>query len=259
MNNIESIYITTTKNFNKILSRIEFDIERSKFPYSITAILRFSKKIDYLLDTIKSSKVSYYVSQILTRVLFEHYLVSHYIWTKLRLEENDDCGKAFYMNYFVSEWFKKEHYNLQIENIIDKKKEKNYIQRLRIKYPELKDLEQTDLDDINKISKQFDIKKIGEYLKNNTPEGDPYAKAHSAMLEFLDMYNKLSTFVHGGPSAERFTFEKKDTIDYIRICNENIQWGMIASSQTKQNLMISLNSEFHEPYSTYVIDLFKKN
>jgi len=262
MEDIEIGYKRATKYFSSVVARVEFDIERSKFHFSNQALYRCSKKIDGILEYLQLSVSNYYISQILTRTLFEHYLTGHYIWTKLRFDKNDKCGEDYYKDYFIAEWFKQKNYYLSIENIKMNNKEKINLERLKKKYPDFKDLDQIELEKINKTSNQFDIRKIGIYLKNQTPENDPYFLSHTAMLEFLDRYNELSSFIHGGPTAEKMTYDKNSKIDLDFICNENIQWGMLASRHIKENLIFILCTEFYNPYDSYIeklYDISKKN
>lgn len=252
MTTIDQQYIFTKEKFDQVIQEINTDIEKSKFPTTYKALIRNSIKIDYLLDGIINASSSFYVSQIVTRTLFEHYLVGYYIWTKFRIDRNDTIGEEYYKTYFCSEYFKQDNYNFGIENIKENKKDKLTIERTRIKYPEFKDIEQPDLDNIHKISSQFDIRKIGTYLNNEIENSDTFKTFHVSMLDFLGRYNQLSSYIHGGPFSEMQTFDNEENIDKQKLCLENISWGKIASKHCKQNIISALTLEFPKYFPLYM-------
>lgn len=190
----------------------------------------------------------FYVSQVLARTLFEHYLIGHYIWTKLRIERKYEVGQQYYKDYFCSERFKQDNYNFSIDNIKENKKDKSAIDRIRLKYPEFNEMEQSFLDNLHKVSNQFDIKKIGDYLNNKIDNTDTFKTVNISILDFLRRYNYLSSFVHGGAFSEMHTFDNEDNIDKEKVCLENISWGEIASKQSKRNIISALAIEFPLKY-----------
>lgn len=248
MSNINEQYLKSNQIFEKLHGEINIDIQNSKYPISNKCLMRSSKKIDFILKGIIDAKESFYLSQILTRVLFEHFLIGHYIWTKLRIDENDNVGNEFMNEYFVSEAFKRENYDFNIEDIKSNKKEKNDIERVKLKYPELKELEQSGLNNIHQIANQFDIRKIGNYLINHIPTEDAFKDIHLLMLDFLNNYNYLSSYIHGGVYSEMETFDNLGEINKEQACRDNIDWGEIASKLTKRYVISSLAIEYPSKY-----------
>ena len=116
------LQIFFAENKNKILS----DIDISKFPKSNKALYYCQEKIDTFqksLETLKEGE-HFYSTNTITRVIFEHFLVGHYIWLKTRNEKNDVCGEQYYNEYFVSECFKRLNYKIKIQGIKNNNKSK---------------------------------------------------------------------------------------------------------------------------------------
>lgn len=122
MGAIEDQYELTKTIFLDKTSKILEDAAKSNYPQTYKAIFYCQKKIASLLDTLEllnasSSENVYYSVQSTTRVLFEHFLVGHYIWTKTRIEKNDKCGVEYYVHYRLSEILKRENY-MAIEKLL---------------------------------------------------------------------------------------------------------------------------------------------
>jgi hypothetical protein len=122
MDKLESAYFLTTEIFEKNILKITKDTSMSLYRESHKALFFCQKKIDALLNSIEVLNVQnredyYYSIQVSTRVLFEHFIIGHYIWTKTRIEKNDNCGVEYYAHYRLSELLRRENYELGIEGI----------------------------------------------------------------------------------------------------------------------------------------------
>lgn len=244
MDQIHLQYTYVKSEFEKLSDQINGDVESSDFQWSYKSLLRNTAKIDFILNGIIAASDNFYASQILSRCLFEHYLVGYYIWLKLKLERNDNIGKEYYQYYFSSEFFKQNNYDFSVEKIKENKKDNlTTIEKIIQKYPELSELEQSELDNVHKVSKQFDIRQIGSYLNNKIENTYNLQRLHLCMLDFLQKYNQLSSYVHGGPLSELQTFESYGGIDKQKLCVENINWGKIASRTSKENIIAAMAME----------------
>jgi hypothetical protein len=58
------------------------------------------------------------------------------------------------------------------------------------------------------------------------------------MLGFLDEYNKLSSYVHGGPVAEKFIFD--DQIASTKEIDEIKAWAQSSLDAIKEHILIFL-------------------
>ncbi len=221
--------------------RIIHDIDNSKYKNSNKALFYLNKKIDDLLTAIEPlQKHNYYSSQVILRVIFEHYLLGHYIWTKTRIEKNDDCGKEYYVDYFVSEYLKRLSYDLKIDSIVDKTISTDLLNQFQSKFPQHKDATQEDIDRIHKTANQFDIRHILDYTLNKTPKNDFFEHVHKTFHHFLRDYNKLSSFIHGGPSAENETYHELPKVDKDIQIIQNIGWAKTGSRLVKFYVLSSL-------------------
>jgi hypothetical protein len=211
MRNIEKHYLLTKSIFANNYEKIIQDLDKSGYKKSLKAIIRQENKVEKLVNgliAISDTEDSFYSVQALMRIIIEHFLVGHYIWTKTRITKNDDAGKEYYVHYDTSEFFKRENYELRIEGIKLNKKKHNSFQNILTKYPQLHDVDETQLSEIHKIAKQFDVRDIFEYFINEKPK-DGFSNFHNLMLSALSDYNYLSSYVHGGPYAELQTYEDR--------------------------------------------------
>jgi hypothetical protein len=257
MQKIDDGYQQTTRLFNSIEKQLLLDIEKSNFVETNTALYFNTKKIDLLLASLKVVQ-EFYTSQAIARVVFEHFLIGQYLWTKSRTENSDQCGKEYRMHYLCSEFFKRASYDLGISNIKNNTSTKIDFQAIKNQHPEMKEMEQTTFDEIHKIANQFEVRKIGDYLANKTEKTDPYRLIHYPMLDFLRRYNVLSSYIHGGPISQEETFTNKMGLNHQSIIKENINWSKIASKQTKLNLLWSLSRDHLKIYQHYLKELTLK-
>ncbi len=252
MDEIYQSYRITSEVFSQHQELIFEKIKLSKYPNTLAAQFFFIRKIDLLLEGIVNATESFYVSQILTRTILEHYLSCHYIWTKFRIEKTDDTGIAYYQAYRLSEFIKVQTYNLKLELNVKNVPEEKRIERLRSSHPELKSITSKGVQRLHTKAKQFDIKNINDYLTNQIPSNDPFVEAHKSIPVVLRMYNRLSSFIHGGPEAENKSFDDPNMFELDMNCHENRDWGLIASQQSKYNMIHSLTLEFEEFVGIYL-------
>jgi len=240
MYNIDTHHQLTAEIFNRYSDKMLVDMKSSKYSQSHRALFYNQKKIDSFLEILTTfqNEKDYYLYQAITRVVFEHFLVGHYIWTKTRVEKNDVCGEEYYMHYKVSEFFKRENYELRVEGIEKNIQKNNNIENIKIKYPEFLELEQKDLEQIHSIAKQFDVRNLLDYIVNKIPDNDFFKESHRMFLHFLREYNNLSSFIHGGPMAEDESYHDEPQIDKAKKIKENIQWSKIASRLIKEHIIL---------------------
>jgi|GEM_PF-1654585 len=252
MGALEDQYELTKMIFLDKTSKILEDITKSSYPQTYKAVFYCQKKIASLLDTLELLKASdyedvYYSVQSTTRVLFEHFLVGHYIWTKARIEKNDSCGTEYYAHYRLSEILKRENYELGLEGIDNKIKNNATFENLKKRFSGYdKPITQQDIDEIHRIANQFDIKSIYNYVRNEVPSGDHFSELHKSLVQFLKEYNVLSSFTHGGPSAEFEAFHNEPPIDKPQRIIDCIKHGKITLKTLREHILMLLFSEFEE-------------
>ncbi len=249
MTSIHQEYQLIYNTFNQLRHEIENDINNSKFPKTGKALLIFTDKIDEISKTLTPEITNFYTSQVLTRVIFEHYLVSDYLYTRSKLDLSDNVGQEYYKEYLCGEFFKRFSYSKQVDQIIDNNPEKKtQLEIIKESLPEFEDLTNAELQRIFEIKNSFyDLKKIGKYLIKSETEKYSIANFNKAKLDLIKRYSDLSSYVHGGPLAER-DFMTLDIQKKEEIVKENVDWSKLASKLSKLNLLNLLTGEFGLKY-----------
>lgn len=236
----ELVYKTYSENFEDISKRIA----KSKFPITHDVLNKFSKKVDDLSKSLKCIEEiqCYYSSQALTRILYEHYLVAYYIWTKCRIDNSDECALDYNQSYAIYEMMKQENYNSRLD--LSYIKGKTALENFLIKAPEFNDanapLTPANVEDINERANKFDIRKIFKYLENDLDENDDFKAINVLVHDVCKKYNKISSYVHGGRIADLETFENTPPVDKVKILKENVEFGQIFSRQILSFIMLLL-------------------
>jgi Family of unknown function (DUF5677) len=265
---VSTLIITQGRLVNKIFednqATIEEGISKSKYPFAFKALLGFSKKIKELSDSVEdiSSKNNFYSSQVMTRIVIEHFIVAYYIWTKSRIEKNDECAKEYYAYYGMQELIKQDTYNAKLDKTYNAKitQLQNFIQ----KDPEFSEMTEDDIKEINTKANKFDIKKIFAYLRDELNDNDSFKSIHLVILDFCKIYNRLSSYVHGGPTAELQTYENMPQTDYAKILNENIDNSRMAAFQIKSFIILLLINEdlkympIYQPIMNFIDGIYKE-
>ncbi|MBU2973454.1 hypothetical protein [Zobellia sp. B3R18] len=236
------------------------DIKSSKYPLTFKSIYYKIKAIDQLVLALESCIDNNYSSQVLTRALLEHYLIGYYIYVKNENIKTDAIGEEYYKNYTCSEFFKRKTYSIQIENIRKGVTQKVNMDTIKELYPEFDFMSQQDLQDVHSKSRQFmDMKWMGQYLVENGGTKKSLEVLHVVMLEFLDRYNILSSYIHGGPSAESNCFYPNSGNPETGISSpeENIEWGQLASKSLKVYFIFGLGYQYPEKYMEIVDEMMK--
>lgn len=197
------------EHFRNNNQKIETDLNKSGFKYTSSVLYKFYQKCESIdnLCQLTESKANHYPLFILIRCQLEHFIVATYIFVQFRLTETDKTAQTYAEDYMIYEIIKRLNYS--------KSNKINMSSKLATLFQSLLDLlqkngilKQKDIEDINRKGNQFDIKRISKFLDKNLPiEFDNLIKAER-IKQFLEHYNYLSSFVHGGPSADAFLNEK---------------------------------------------------
>lgn len=251
-------YLKAQIYFENIEKIVNEDIEKSSFKLSLTALHKKIKTIEYLKDGLLKTEGNIYASSVLLRSLIEHFLVAYYFFLKVKVDNNDSVGQDYYDDYQNSEFFKQETYSLQLEDLKNKSPRTVDMNALNEIYPELNMISQGDLQSYHQVASQFStLKNIGKFLIIHQ-ELEPKLKAvHHLLFDLLKRYNLLSSFVHGGPYAERSAFDLSED-DYELYQSENFnEWGYILTHLAKTYLILSLRIEFKDKYEAHFKEMFQ--
>lgn len=250
MDSTDEQYKITTSLFNSFRKTILVDIEKSPYKKAAKAIYRQQEKLNSLLQSllaIEKNENAFYTIQVLTRSAIEHYVLGHYIWTKTRIDKDDKVGDEYYLQYNVSEFFKRENYELRVDGIRLNIPNHNTFNNIIKKFPHFKELKDHELQEVHKRSHQFDIRTMLDYLNNQIEQKDRFLQVHRHLLDALSEYNRLSSYVHGGPSAELETYESIPNTDKILRIKDCITMTKIYTRMMKENLLF-LFSEYDIKY-----------
>ncbi|MEN9524180.1 MAG: hypothetical protein RL536_249 [Candidatus Parcubacteria bacterium] len=174
---------SNSKNFTK-----------SKFPKSAKALTTYSLKLQYLSNSINFCKETgdYYSLCVLFRALLEHYFRHLYIYSRALRECSDEVGMEYYgkLNGHEDLCFLKS--NIYLNQKLTG--EKSILS--------LKSDQNKDLDD---IGKNFKINSILSYLNEGIGENKEIQTISKDFFNrYSQHYSTLSSFVHGGPYAEKY-------------------------------------------------------
>lgn len=221
----------------------------SKYSDTINLLDNFIEKLSDLSCSLLliTQHSNFYSSQALSRVIFEHFLVVSYVWNRARIEESNTCANEYNFGYLSYEVFKQTNYN----SMLERKNEKAKSQLQKILETEIfselnnpKDsMSQTNLDEINKIGNQFDVRNILKYFEG-LPEDEPYKVFTAIAMDACIRYNNLSSYIHGGRLAELEALDDIPLIDKSKLMKEAFGFSELFKCIVKDYKMILLYLEF---------------
>jgi len=192
------------------LAKAHHSFAKKSIPNTGRALLSFIARMDFIklaiFDLMESTNGDcIYVLKILFRSFIDHFLKFLYVFFRYVTEKNDEPGIDYYHYCDLMEVFSygqalKVSYNL----FLDQHTKENVFELLRKKHPYLKGLSKKDIE--FKAS-QFLYRSIVKYLKNL--RSAPFNKEYYFLFKIIPNYSFLSSFVHGGPMAD------KENIKYI--------------------------------------------
>lgn len=233
--------------FKSNIGQIEKDIANSQFPKTGKALIRFYYKIvalKILIEKIDSTE-EVYAGRILLRALFEHMIVSYYIFNEYENQKNDKIGEEYYQEYFIHEFFKQKGYSQKIDNIRGSlTKNISGLAYVKKKYNELEEVSDSQYQEINGIGNKFKIDNILKQINDKGKINQKDIKFHDYMLGFLDEYNRLSSYVHGGPFAEKEIYD--DPTDLHFEIDKIKKWSESALNAIEQHILLFLGDEKKE-------------
>lgn len=235
------------KIFEENKDKIGNSIKNSQYPETHKTLSLFHLKIEEFKSTFEAleSNGSFYTSQCLSRILVEHFLVAYFIWTRCRIEKSDECAIDYVQYYAIYELIKQTNYNAKLKNSYDTRQ--TPLQNFLIKHPEFtkfsEPFTEEDFKDINTRANKFDIRRILNYIQVDLNENDHFKTLELPILEICEKYNKLSSFVHGGRTAELNTYENTPAIDKSAVLRENIDWALSFSQQLLSLQLVLLIDE----------------
>lgn len=191
-NNIDEI-IKETPIMKELESNAK-NFVKSKFPTSAKALTMYSLKLQYLSNSINLCKDTedYYSLCILFRSLLEHYFRHLYIYSRALKENSDEVGMEYYGKLKGHEDMCSLISNLSLNKKLSGEKP-------------IWSLSGEQNKNLDKVGQKFKINSILAYLNEGIGEDN---EIQTISKEFFNKYSQyyatLSSFVHGGPFAEKY-------------------------------------------------------
>ena len=200
--------------------------KKSRYPLTAKLLLRFLEKIDEISSVVKTleDKAKIYPCMILIRSQIEHLMIVYYVWMKNRIDKDDKAAEDYFSIYIASELLKRENYKISIKKISDNSINESMLDKLIAYDKELKNLDDEIIAEIHKNAYQFKIRRITNFIVNETPDGDKFA-LKDKMIKFLNVYNLISSFTHGGPTADSLFYNDLKGVDFSKMLDEYKSWS----------------------------------
>lgn len=179
-------------------------LKNSKFPKSGGSLIFFLFKMRLISTSIlRCGEIKdYYSVCILFRAFLEHYFKYMYVYTRALKEGDDNVGEEYYGKLNGYEDFT---YTKSIQNLSKK----------LTKDESILSIQQKDNEELIRVGKSFEIKSILTFLNEGIKE-DLKLPFKSFFTDYCKKYYDLSSFVHGGPFAEKYInkySENKEAMD----------------------------------------------
>lgn len=231
---IENIYFRAKNIVGSNKEFINSLISNTKFEYSCKVLVNKSKVIRTLIESCEelNDARSYYSICVLMRCAIENYLLSEFVFTNARISKTDKIGIGYFNEYYGAEFLKRESYNLNLQEKIDKirneDKEKLFDVILK-KYPVFGNVLKTEHAIQNAYTFYNLFKEINmiEYFHHGKTNEIIDDIQNEIFKQLAQKYNFLSSYVHGGPTSEieslnilskpEKEIKNKEHIEYMKV------------------------------------------
>ena len=179
----------------------------SKYKFTARILYRFLIKSAAVSEVISTSEGIgvFYINASLMRILFEHIAVSYFVLLKFCDERNDNAGISYYRDYLANEYIERFG-KFKRHKIIPSDMTTRKLNGILLEMIESKTIHEKDLQGVNQIGLKFSIPKIKNYIENEKPRDSVHLLEIGTMKSLMEGYSYLSSYVHGGPSADLVTF-----------------------------------------------------
>lgn len=148
-----------------------------------------------MYDLIEKCDTHLYVVKILHRSLIEQFLRFQYLFSRFINENNDEVGIEYRKYSKISEVLAYINASAVANSMVGKATEEIVLKKLKKDFPELS----ISRKELESITNRWKHRSIIKYLNTNSRLAEP---GWAFMLNLIPEYAELSSFVHGGTSAE---------------------------------------------------------
>jgi len=186
-----------------------------------------------IYDLAEACDSHLYIIKLLHRALIEHYLKFYYVLFRFLNERTDAVGLEYRKYSYISETLALINASSVASSMIGKSTESQILKSLKKSHPDF-DISKKEL---NAITYKWKHRSIVKYIISNTKI---IGNEKSYLLKLIPEYAELSSFIHGGTSAEDyyrgvFSSEEINTLIY----NEVFEAAYMASSM-KAHLLLAI-------------------
>lgn len=206
-------------------------LKNDKIPKTSNTILLFITKTSFIKESIFElyESQNIYSINILFRSLIEHYLRFQYIFFRVLIDKNDNIGEEYLRFCSLSENIDTGNAWKDVSKILD-------INPAADPYEILKevnsDFKKFSKQEIVTKSNQFRYKNIIRFI-NETINKENRFKGNEFFLQIIPIYSDLSSFVHGGPSADQTLFKIKKEEDRVENLINKIELSFMITATVK--------------------------
>jgi len=234
------------EDFERIGSLFMPVLANSEFPVTMQSLIGLMASINSIklgiYDLAEKCDTHLYPVKILHRTLLEQFLRFEYLFQRFMDEGNEGVGIEYRKYSKISELHAYVNASQVAITMAGKSTDDVVFKKLKKKYPEL-DISKRAL---NEISSKWKHRSIIRYLTSrNKNSKDKYGFLFSIIPE----YAELSSFVHGGTSAEEYYHEIFDNGELEEETNSVSANACLLAATVKGHLLIAvakIDSSFEE-------------
>lgn len=187
------------EEFSRLSERLTPVLIESKAPitsFSLMGLLATINSIKLgMYDLIEKCDTHLYVVKILHRSLIEQFLRFQYLFSRFIIESNDEVGIEYRKYSRISEVLAYVNASAVAYSMVGKTTEEIVLKKLKKDFPELS----ISRKELESITNRWKHRSIIKYLNANAKLAQP---GGAYILNLIPEYAELSSFVHGGTSAE---------------------------------------------------------
>lgn len=184
--------------FSEKLGTVLIESDAPITSFSLMGLLATINSIKLgMYDLIEKCDTHLYVVKILHRSLIEQFLRFQYLFSRYLVEKNDEVGIEYRKYSKISEVLAYINASAVASSMVGKTTEEIALKKLKKDFPDYS-ISKKELDS---ITNRWKHRSIIKYLNSNsklTEKGGAY------ILKLIPEYAELSSFVHGGTSAEEY-------------------------------------------------------
>lgn len=220
----------------------------SSAPHTGRALVSLVSKTGFLSNAIFdiAETDNPYCVKILFRSLVEHYLKSQYLWTRHIADKTDEVGSEYFEFCDLMEIKEMISAQNKVARIIHPNvQEIRPFDWIREQDPNLAKFSN---EDIRQKAAQFKYGKIIEFLLGKIYRNATLAE-NNFLLGIIPSYSELSTFVHGGPSSDKYILSTQESVRK-RESYEMTELALLMATHVKYGvyvLLFNLDKRFEKP------------